>query len=109
MPDQAPYIAAAEAALRNAQRDAAKRPFPYEVGTPVVLRTPVGSEFDGTVERCDDESGWLIIRALNPPEGWSDNPLVFRACSAPEAIKEGVLVFRTEYCANSSKDAPSGG
>lgn len=109
MPDEHPYIAAAEAALRNAQCDAAKRPFPYDVGAPVVLWTPVGSTFEGVVERCDEGDGWLVIRASNPPEGWTDNPLVFHACSAPERIEEGVLVFRTEYRANGAEEAPSGG
>lgn len=102
-----PYIERAETKLRIARERAEEVPFPYAKDTAVILRTPVGSSFFGAVERCDEWDGWLVIRALDAPDSWTDNPLVYHALTAPEEITvEGALVFDTRYRANGAKDSP---
>lgn len=101
MEEKHPYVESAETRLRIAQERAEAVPFPYAKDTAVILRTPVGSNFFGVVRECGEWDGWLVIDAIDAPDGWDDDPLVFHALHAPEEISpEGALVFRTDFRAN---------
>jgi len=105
MPDLAdhPFVLAAAARLRNAEREAASVSYPYAPDTRVILVTPARTTIRGVVLTCDyEDDGYLrILAEPGGLDGFRDvdgDVMFFHAHTSPLAIEDGgVLVFETQY------------